>query len=207
MNYIQKIIEDFDFNSIQDDNNKAATFVENILDAVDLGLPSGTLWCKCNLGAKTETEYGDYYAWGELNTKDEYTYDNYMYNKRPNRLPHDRDVATQKLGIDYCIPTKKQWEELLKYTDNKLVKNYKGTGVNGTLFASKLNGNSIFIPAAGVRNSSSLYNAGSDGHIWSSSLFKEFSNYAWCLYFGSDCTDIYYCDCYYGRSVRPVFKK
>ena len=79
MNYIQKIVEDFDFSLIQNDN-KASSFAENVLGLVNLGLPSGLLWCDCNLGANTETEYSDYYAWGELTTKNEYTKDTEVFD-------------------------------------------------------------------------------------------------------------------------------
>jgi hypothetical protein len=74
---------------------------------VNLGLPSKTLWCKYNLGANIETEYGDYYAWGELITKDKFTEKNYTYKDKPKQLPPDHDVATQKLGSNFHIPTAK----------------------------------------------------------------------------------------------------
>jgi len=70
------------------------SFNKNTNGVVDLGLPSGTLWCKCNLGANTETEYGDYYSWGELITKSEYTEENYMHDDNFKQLPPEYDVAT-----------------------------------------------------------------------------------------------------------------
>ena len=207
-NYIQKIVEDFDFNSIHDDNNKACSFAVNALGLVDLGLPSGLLWCECNLGANTETEYGDYYAWGELTTKNEYTVDNYTYKDEPLLLPPERDAATQKLGKNYSIPTREQFYELLEHTDNGWVKNYNGTSVNGWLFISKINGNSIFIPAAGFhRDSPKLKDDNSYGGVWSSSLYEDDHKYTWYLYFHSSSASVYGSSHYSGRSIRPVFKK
>ena len=70
-------------------------YIDLMNDVVDLGLPSGTLWCKCNLGAENEYDYGNYYAWGELITKSEYTWDNYTYKGHfPAQLPLKCDVAT-----------------------------------------------------------------------------------------------------------------
>ena len=205
-NYIQKIVEDFNFNSIQKSNDNASLFTDNILGVVDLGLPSGTLWCKCNLGAKYEYEYGDYYAWGELTTKKEYTIIS-SYISNPRKLPSNHDVATQKLGNHYCIPTKKQWDELLKYTDSEWIKNYKGTDVNGRLFTSKINGNSIFIPAAGYRYGSSPNLNGSSCYVWSSSICKESPANAWFMFFSTENTEMGADVRYYGQSIRPVFKK
>ena len=117
-------------------------------EVVDLGLPSGTIWCKYNLDvnqnrlSKAEDWYGSYYAWGELEpNKKEYDWDNYKfihtdglskYNKKDNLtelLPED-DVAYQNkkfYNFKFHIPTKEQCEELLKYTKNYLVKNYDPT--------------------------------------------------------------------------------
>ena len=207
MNYIQKIIEDFDFNSIQNDNDKAGSFAENTLGAINLDLPSGTLWCKCNLGANTETDCGDYYAWGELITKNVYTDKNYTYKDNPKQLPLEYDVATKILGNNYSIPTKEQCKELIKYTDSEWVENYKGSGVNGQLFVSKLNGNSIFIPAAGYRGAYQSNNVGSDGHVWLSSLNVNFPISAQSFYFLSGAVGMSSYDRFYGFSIRPVFKK
>ena len=205
-NYIQKIVEDFDFNSIQNDNDKASSFAENILGAVDLGLPSGTLWCKCNLGAKYEYDYGDYYSWGELTTKDDYDTDNYNWNFKPKQLPPEYDVATQTLGSGYSIPTKNQCKELIKYTDHEWIKNYNETGINGMLFTGK-NNNSIFIPAAGTFIGSSLFDEGDDCAVWSSNLASSGPGYAWYMSFDGKSAVMFDYARYHGRSIRSVFKK
>ena len=176
-----------------------------VLDSfVDLGLPSEILWCKCNLGAKHEYDYGNYYAWGELTTKNVYNWDSYTYESKPKQLPPECDVATQILGENYSIPTKEQWNELLKYTDNEWVENYNGTGINGRLFISKISNNSMFIPAAGYRHGSNLYENGTNSYTWSSILYTNLHNNAWCLYFnigGIFIDRVNHCE---GLPVRPV---
>lgn len=63
------------------------TFAQNKHEYVDLGLPSGTLWATCNVGATSPEDYGDYYAWGETSTKDTYYWTNYKYaNGAHNKL-------------------------------------------------------------------------------------------------------------------------
>ena len=204
-NYIQKIVEAFDFNSIQNDNNKADVFVENVLGVVDLGLPSGTLWCKCNLGTNTETEYGDYYSWGELTTKNDYSDENYTYRNKPKQLPLKHDVASQKLGKNYSIPTKKQLDELLKYTNKKWVENYNGTGINGMVFKGK-NGNTLFIPAAGYK-SENYYHVCESSLVWTSNCSVSRNNCAFYLLSYKLQASICSGNFYYGQSIRPVFKK
>ena len=204
---IQKIIEDFSFNSMQNAVDNAGIFAENVLGLVDLGLPSGTLWCECNLGAENEYDYGDYYAWGELTTKDVYTSDNNTYKDDALQLPPEHDVATQKLGNNYSIPTKEQCDELLKCTNNKWVKNYKDTGVNGWWFVSKTNGNTLFIPAAGNRYANNLFNVDDKGFIWTTNRNVNLSDCAWYLYFDSNVAYMHYNGRCQGNPIRPVFKK
>ena len=200
------VVESIDFNSIKNDNDKGSVFAKNVLGLIDLGLPSGLLWCECNLGAENEYDYGDYYAWGELNTKKMYNAEDYYFDDCLT-LPTERDVVTQKLGKNYSMPTKEQLDELLEYTNNKWVKNYNGTGVNGKLFMSKINGNSIFIPTTGYRIDSRLMQNGFLGSIWTSSRDTTSVNYAWCLDFDSGHPNLSCSLRSTGRPVRPVFKK
>ncbi|MBR5531681.1 MAG: hypothetical protein IKU59_00005, partial [Bacteroidales bacterium] len=106
-------------------------------------------------------------------------------------------------GGNWRMPTKAEQDEL-RNTDNCTWEWTTLNGVEGYKVISKKNGNSIFLPAAGVRSDDDLYNAGSNGYYWSSSLLTSSSDYAYDLYFDSDYVD---CD-YYGRcsgqSVRPV---
>ena len=193
---------------------------------VDLGLPSGLKWAKCNIGATSETDYGDYFQWGSVipNTADECnwehapfnnglnTYNEEYFNDHKsewlddnNNLKPEFDAATHILGGDWKMPTKAEFQELLDNTTNKWFTNYKGTGVNGREFTGS-NGNSIFIPAAGHYDKGSVYNVGSYGYVWSSSLNASRPNFAWGLSFGSDRCLMYNSNRYNGQSVRGVRK-
>ena len=189
---------------------------------VDLGLPSGLLWATCNVGADTPEDYGDYFAWGETTTKSTYNWSTYQYcngsyntlakycnksnygyngftDKLTTLLPED-DAATANWGTDWRMPTKEEWQELF---NNTTVTWTTQNGVNGRLFTAS-NGNSLFLPAAGCRDDSSLYNAGSYGVYWSSSLNTGSPSSAWSFDFNSDDCGMsnYYRYC--GQSVRPV---
>ncbi|MBO7616100.1 MAG: leucine-rich repeat protein [Bacteroidales bacterium] len=189
---------------------------------VDLGLPSGTKWATCNVGAYSPEEYGDYFAWGETTPKDVYNWSTYQYcNGSQNTmtkycnnssygyegftddlttlLPED-DAATANWGPDWRMPTEEEWEELL---DNTTVTWTTQNGVNGRLFTAT-NGNSLFLPAAGYRGSSSLQYAGSHGNYWSSSLYTVYPSYAWYFYFSSGDFGLYYTGRRAGQSVRAV---
>ena len=187
---------------------------------VDLGLPSGTLWATCNVGANAPEEYGDYFAWGDTQPKDVYDWSTYQYcngsyntltkycsgpaygftDNLTTLLPED-DAATANWGSDWRMPTKEEWQELL---DNTTVTWTQQNGVNGRLFTAS-NGNSLFLPAAGYRQYSSLNHAGSYGLYWSSSLYTDNPSGAWKLGFISgDCYMDVFGNRSYGQSVRAV---
>ena len=191
-------------------------------DYVDLGLPSGTLWATCNVGAENPEDYGDYFAWGETQPKETYNWTTYQYcNGSSNTLtkycdnssygyngftdnlttllPED-DAATANWGEGWRMPTQAEFQELL---DNTTVTWTQQNGVNGRLFTAD-NGNSLFLPAAGSRYDSYLFDAGSLGDYWSSSLYTGSPDYAWYLYFYSDYYLMDNNDRYCGQSVRPV---
>ena len=163
---IQLALDDFDdeeqVQNVKSKQIQNRDYTKEYLDllkyeVIDLGLPSGTLWCKYNLGvipnqlSKDKDWYGSYYAWGELEpNKKEYDWDNYKfgnYNKLTKYcnnskfglngftdnltelLPED-DAAYQNkkfYNFKFHIPTKEQCEELINYTKNYLVKNYDPT--------------------------------------------------------------------------------
>lgn len=192
---------------------------------VDLGLPSGTLWATCNVGATKPEGYGNYYAWGETKPQSSNTYNwsSYKYaNGNQDKLTKycskssygnngftddltalqtSDDPAAANWGGSWRTPTKAQWDELLANTTNQwTTKN----GVSGRLFTSKKNGQSLFLPAAGGRWHSSLYSAGSHGDYWSCSLHTSNPKDAWTLnLFSGDCY-MYSYDRYRGFTVRPV---
>lgn len=132
-------------------------------DYVDMGLPSGTLWATCNLGASSPEEYGDYYTWGEIVPKETsaYTIEGYRfynnrseytkYNSTDNKttLDLEDDVANVVMGGEWHMPSKAQLNELTANTTSSWTTDYNGTGVAGAIVTSNNNGNSIFLPAAG----------------------------------------------------------
>lgn len=187
---------------------------------VDLGLPSGTLWATCNVGANAPEEYGDYFAWGETTPKATFNsstckycngdrltkYCNnssYGYNGFTDNLttlqPVD-DAATANWGNGWCMPTYDQWTELYQNTTHVWVVQ---NGVNGRLFTAA-NGNSLFLPAASRRWDVGLGYAGIFGYYWSSSLGTDYPYRAWYFDFFSDLYGMYYHDRSHGLSVRAV---
>ena len=191
---------------------------------VDLGLPSGLLWAKCNLGASSPEGYGDYYAWGETSTKEVYTWETYKYCTAvdeegwvktlskyntdseygtPDNLttlqPSD-DVATQKLGNGARMPTETEWRELIANTTSEWTTE---NGVYGRKLTAS-NGKSLFFPAAGDRHGSELHDAGEYGIYWSSSLYADSPIDAWGFFFYSLGQGVNHYGRQYGFSVRAV---
>ena len=172
------------------------------LSYVDLRLPSGTLWAVCNVGADTPEGYGDYYAWGETQPKEVYDWNSYRYGTFTFEsyvlykyctsknygldgfvdsltvLEPDDDVVRACWGEDWRMPTIDEWEELFQNTTCVWT---ALNGVDGWLFTA-LNGNSLFLPAAGYWWDSE-YNGAGLGVYWSCSLNKEFPNRAWGFHF------------------------
>ena len=193
---------------------------------VDLGLPSGLKWAKCNVGATSETDFGYYFQWGDIEDKSNSdcswkTYEYYngssdtltKYNNSTSfgetldnktTLDLEDDAARAHMGSDWRMPTRDEFRELFDYTNNEWISNYNGSGVNGRKFTSKTNSNSIFIPASGYRLGSSFRGQGRGGDVWSSSLNATLPGGALELGFGSG--SIYMGDSgrYYGLAVRGV---
>ena len=168
---------------------------------VDLGLPSGLLWATCNVGAETPEEYGNYYAWGmtETYSSSNCSTDDKIMNDISGNAQYD--AATANWGGSWRMSTKAEIQELI---DNCTWIWTTQNGVNGYRVASKTNSNYIFLPAAGYRDMSSLYHAGSYGFYWSSTPVGIDTRYTRYLEFDNDYHAIEYLYRYYGRSVRPV---
>ena len=176
---------------------------------IDLGLPSGTKWACCNVGAENPEDYGGYYAWGETEEKDYYSWDTYIHCDGSPSTCHDLgsdiagaqyDVAHVKWGGSWVMPSKVQQDELrfnCTYTWTTL------NGVSGGQFTGS-NGGSIFLPAAGYRWGDNLSDAGSRGYYWSSTQNPSRSNGAYYLYFNSGYASWSGNNRDYGRTVRPV---
>ncbi len=180
--------------------------------SVDLDLPSGLLWATCNIGAEAPEEAGNYYSWGEIETKDTYSWSNYKFFKSdvgeddirftkyvPQddsdicgyngfsddklTLDNEDDVARVCLGIVWRMPTQADFKEL---HDNCTWTWTSQNGVAGYLLTSTRNHKTLFLPAAGYRSESDISDAGSDGCYWSSDLYVSAPRLARGLFFGSD---------------------
>ncbi len=190
---------------------------------VDLGLPSRLKWAKYNVGATSETAYGDYFMWGSTtpntNTTCDWTnapfnneandYDSNYFNTHKsewlddnNNLKPEYDAARAIMGGDWRMPTKADFQELIDNTTNEWV---TINDVNGYKFTSMTDTSKyIFIPAAGDRHNGLAGGVGGDGAVWSSSLNTSTPRDAWYLYFDSySCNMDDYERCY-GLSVRGV---
>ena len=181
---------------------------------VDLGLPSGTLWATCNVGATSPEQAGLYFAFGETTgytagqvTSGMRKFDEASYKASgiSADLTLEEDAAHVNLEGNWRMPTYDDWRELYKNCNDAWTDDYNGTGVAGKLFTSKVNGNSVFFPAAGCCNCSAVISVGSFGYFWSAS-WDSFSG-AWYLYFFSGIQEVYSINRYFGYSVRGVCKK
>ena len=174
-----------------------------VYDFVDLGLPSGSKWATCNVGANSPTEYGNYYAWGEIEPKESYTEENCLtleLEMEDISGNPQYDAARANWGGGWRIPTQEELDELIEVCEWE----WTNEGGNDGYRVTGPNGNSIFLPAAGNRYKTMLYGAGTSGLYWGSTPDANSIQNAYCInflinYFDSDCSRRYY-----GRSVRPV---
>ena len=200
---------------------------------VDLGLPSGTRWATCNIGANSPENCGDYFAWGEVSTKESYYWTSYQhshgsaycsitkycplgisgfgyeygyacYTDNLTVLEPCDDAAVANWGEGWCMPTKEEMEELLNNCTNVWT---SINGVNGRKFTGP-NGNSIFMPAAGHYYDTMLLDGDTDGFYWTSSVYSDNANYSWVIRFSSsNCVVSHPHYRYSGHPVRPVMAK
>ena len=202
-----------------DEDDKAGVYEDpfNGHEYVDLGVTyngNKLLFAKCNVGASTETGYGNYYAWGETTTKSDYSWSTYRwgtsdaltkYNSTDQKVtldPED-DPVRVNMGGQWRSPADAELQALLSQTTNAWVTDYNGSGVNGCVFTGT-NGNTMFVPAAGYRSGMSFFLVGSYVRWWSSSFDGVGSVDGRGLYFkGSDCY-MYSGYRYNGFSARGV---
>lgn len=172
---------------------------------VDLGLPSGLKWAAYNVGAESPEEYGDYFAWGEIQPKDAYTEENcsslYLYAEDISGHMY-LDAARAKWGSPWRMPTEQEIIELVLNTNGMST---ELNGVRGTMVTGR-NGNSIFFPYAGKMIDTTLYDEGDFGYYYSSSLTKPITSDSGPYYYYVDDTQgttssVYR---YPGFTIRPV---
>ena len=170
---------------------------------VDLGL--SVLWAAYNVGASSPEEYGGYYAWGETEEKDRYSWDNYNFDFIGSEISGTSyDVAYVKWGDGARMPTLEEVKELVNNCTFEYGTYY---GVKGS-YVTGPNGNSIFLPFAGYRGLDVLNNEGYNGNFWSGTYYDDY--YGHDAYFLICVEDDGYWGGYYrydGRSVRPVKDK
>lgn len=210
-------------------NTYGNTYKENIDGYVDLGLPSGLLWATSNLGATcgdtNETWYGNYFSWGETETKSNYSWQTYKYSNGTNAsltkynfdssfgivdnkymLDPTDDAANVKLGRGWKIPTVDDFTELRNSTTSEYVTNYNNIqGLNGRVFTSVYNGNKLFIPSTGMYDGENL-SIRERSRLWSCNLndAPNKPDYAKILNIHPEHVTIttgYRC---YGCTIRPV---
>lgn len=172
---------------------------------VDLGLPSGTLWATCNVDAATPEQPGKHYAWGEVATKSSYAASNSKYyNKAADDVAGDKtsDVATAKWGSGWRMPTKAEFDELVRYCNRRYVQK---NGRWGEELTSVFNKKSIFLPATGSKEGTSLHEASGCGMYWTSTPQKDqWNNGAHNYHFGAALGEMGVGERSEGFAVRPV---
>ncbi|UKK61072.1 fibrobacter succinogenes major paralogous domain-containing protein [Prevotella communis] len=194
------------------------------VQAIDLGLPSGTLWADRNVGAKSPEDYGAFFSWGNteplypVNSGNDwgddddvfaeecaFTEDNYKKTegyKLKGDIDISHDAARINMGEPWLMPTSEQFQELY---DNCTWIRKTINGMNGYLVTSKINGNSIFFACAGYCYGASLYLRGSYGYYWSSTYYSA-TNARYLSFSSSSVSPQSYSSRRYGFSVRAVQK-
>lgn len=164
---------------------------------VDLDLPSETLWATKNVGARTITDYGEYFQWGDpssgvlldtINIVNDNYYSEDLYNKYFITPPVNDIIYTLDM-IDDCAnlimkgnwhtPSVEQAQELISNTTYQLVTNYQESGVNGILFTSKNNSETLFFPLGGYIYSGDSDDVNEGGNYWlnSNDIGEQNANY------------------------------
>ena len=194
---------------------------------VDLGLPSGTLWARCNVGADRPEEFGDYFAWGETEPKknnnwetykwcngDQYKLTKYCIDSDygtvdgKTELELEDDAAYVNMGEQWRMPSLEQIQELFEYCSRqwKVMNDVNGILVTGP------NGNTIFLPAAGASSNGTTFNTNEAAYYWSRTLCSKDklmidgarSSNAYILFFSWGRWEVWYDPRYYGNTVRAV---
>ena len=193
---------------------------------VNLGLPSGTLWATCNIGATNPEDYGDYFAWGETTPKETYNWDSYRYCYNYNgtfyftkycyspymgypehftdslaTLEASDDAATVNWGTGWRTPTWLDFEELIY---NCTIKYWTQNWIKGIMVTSNSNGNTIFLPFAGLYNGDQQINETAYGEYMSSSVIENSTERFSGLETRNSHWEIVRCRRCYGFSVRPI---
>lgn len=193
----------------------ARTFHEGY-EYVDLGL--SVKWATCNVGAGNPAMLGDYFAFGEVEPKTNYTWDTYKWctsenntlialtkyyksiTGSPIKLSVEDDAARANWGGEWRMPTSSEIDELHKYCTWELTS-------NGYKVRSSKNGNYIFLPAGGCMNGTSPFKLGEHGYYWSSGIVNDSPKLTHVIYFNTDSHYSSQLSREKGALVRPVYPK
>ena len=184
--------------------SKATFGTLNGHDWVDLGLPSGTKWATCNIGATAPEKPGNLYAWGESVTKSSYSNSNYSLNgKYVKEISGDKsmDTATKLWGDGWRMPTHEEFNELIEYCDWTYT---EFNGRIGAIMTSTINRQSIFLPAGGSMEGSKHIDPKTCGGYWIGTAARQGGIYLWI--YGAALHYITEGPEYSGQSIRPVTK-
>lgn len=173
--------------------NKKDTCQINGQSYVDMG--DGLKWATCNVGANSPEEYGNYYAWGEVVQKTDFSESKYDYKKE------FEDAASVNWGATWRLPTEEEWAWLLENCDWTWTEE---NGVNGYKVTSEVTSNSIFLPAAGFFDDEALAFVGRNGLYWSSSPKGTENYYKKYVHFHDEKAFLSDGNRFNGLSVRPV---
>ena len=199
------------------------------VEAVDLNLPSGTMWANMNIGATSETDYGDYFAWGAtspyysalspLTWKTGYTvgyvetnapfwdgsaWTKYNETDSKTALEAADDAVIANWGAPWQMPTYEEYVELIANTDHHWVSDYNSTGISGYKFINQQdNTKFIFLPAAGLIEGTDFPNKGTLGYYWLASLNSDVES-AKIFYFSGTAFNSTIAPRYRGMTIRAI---
>jgi len=185
---------------------------------VDLGLKSGLMWATYNVGATSTSERGDFFAWGETESKKTFTWDNYKWTEDNGSaftkysmpyvgelLESEDDAAFVNWGEGWRMPTDEELIELVNSCEWEWVEDFCGTGIPGSLGTSLVNSHTIFMPANGTVDNKGSFKFNERCDFWAKTRDPQHVRGGYFLHFNSKDQDLYdYGGRYVGRSIRAV---
>lgn len=193
--------EEFSFKTLEEIIDDGISI--NGYEYVDLGLPSGLKWATCNIGAAAPNESGDYFAWGEINPKAEFTEANctsYGLNMNDIAGNPQYDAARAILGATWKVPSKKDFEELM----NECTWEWMVINGRGCKKVTGPNGNHIILPITGYKYGTSSY-MDDFGYYWTSTPISTYEQFSYDFFFDQEYNlSMGFDERCYGQAIRPV---
>ena len=220
LNLLTDIGDDANLDSEITTKNINSNLQQKTVKFVDLGLPSGNLWAECNIGANEPWEYGDYFAWAETTPKKVFSWKTYEYRlsiplddteslkytsiDELTTLEEDDDAASQILGKKWRIPSKSDFDELLKQP-KAIINNYGGLGKKGVAILGNT-GQVLFIPLTGIMGSRGLREQEYNAALWTNEADVYEDDYACAFSYYASFHEHSYEKCV-GLNIRAIQKK